>query len=186
MRLFQSILPPAALIVFAALCIAAISTSKTLAQTAEGLPGLRVPAPAIVLADNLDEVDGLGWCIDTVGRGFNTALHAHSCKPQGGDVQFSFDPSSGAIRSVAFDSHCVTTGAGETTDLALAPCDAQDVAQRFVHVPDAGQFSPAETPELCFAVGADSRRAGPFMSRDLLLSDCGATPETHTRWVILN
>ena len=34
-------------------------------------PAIRTPAPVIYLADNLDEQDKLGWCIDTKGRGFS-------------------------------------------------------------------------------------------------------------------
>ena len=52
---------------------------------------IETPSPVIHLRDNLDEADGLGWCIDTIGRGLSNQLHAHSCKPQGGDVQFRFD-----------------------------------------------------------------------------------------------
>ena len=41
-------------------------------------PDLKTPTPVIYLADNLDEQDNLGFCIDTVGRGFAERLHAHS------------------------------------------------------------------------------------------------------------
>ena len=47
-------------------------------------PDVKTPTPMIYLADNLDEKDGLEWCIDTVGRGLSDRLHAHSCKPRGG------------------------------------------------------------------------------------------------------
>ncbi|NRB29925.1 MAG: hypothetical protein HRU27_04945, partial [Rhizobiaceae bacterium] len=60
-------------------------------------PDLKTPSPVIYLADNLDEKDNLGWCIDTVGRGLSDRLHAHSCKPRGGDVQFKFDAQTGQI-----------------------------------------------------------------------------------------
>lgn len=53
-------------------------------QTASAAPpDLKTPAPVIFLADNLDENQNLGFCIDTVGRGLSDRLHAHSCKPQG-------------------------------------------------------------------------------------------------------
>jgi len=55
------------------------------------LPILQTPSPVIYLADNLDEQDQLGYCIDTRGRGFNEKLHAHSCKAKGGDVQFFYN-----------------------------------------------------------------------------------------------
>ena len=32
-------------------------------------PDLKTPTPVVYLADNLDEQDNLGFCIDTVGRG---------------------------------------------------------------------------------------------------------------------
>ncbi|WP_159020052.1 hypothetical protein [Algibacter sp. L3A6] len=54
-------------------------------------PIIQTPAPLIHLADNLDEQDELGWCIDTQGNGFAENLHAHSCKPDGGDVQFYYN-----------------------------------------------------------------------------------------------
>ena len=53
-------------------------------------PDMKSPTPVIHLADNLDEADNLGWCIDTFGRGLSDRLNAHSCKPQGGDVQFRY------------------------------------------------------------------------------------------------
>lgn len=81
-------LPSAVLALFCTLSIGAIVGSETLAQTAENAATVITPAPVIHLADNLDEADGLGWCIDTVGRGFNTALQVHSCKPQGATCSF--------------------------------------------------------------------------------------------------
>ncbi|MEP3045222.1 MAG: hypothetical protein ABJL55_04815 [Roseibium sp.] len=41
-------------------------------------PVLQTPAPVIFLADNMDEKDDLGWCIDTLGRGFGERLQTHS------------------------------------------------------------------------------------------------------------
>ncbi len=58
-------------------------------------PVIKSATPIIYLADNLDEKDKLGWCIDTEGRGFAESLQAHSCKPhadKANDTQFSFDP----------------------------------------------------------------------------------------------
>jgi len=54
-------------------------------------PELQTPEPVIYLADNIDEKDNLGWCIDTLGRGWSEQLQTHSCKPQGGDVQFFYN-----------------------------------------------------------------------------------------------
>ena len=70
-------------------------------------PILQTPSPVIYLADNLDEQDQLGYCIDTRGRGFNEKLHAHSCKPRGGDVQFLYKKETLQICSVAFPGYCI-------------------------------------------------------------------------------
>ncbi|MFD0980078.1 ricin-type beta-trefoil lectin domain protein [Tropicimonas aquimaris] len=147
-------------------------------------PNLRTPAPVIHLAENLDEKDGLGWCLDTLGRGFSTSLQVHSCKPQGGDVQFSFEPETGAIRSVAFPDHCAVRQEAGPTNLGLAPCDADDPDQRFAFDADTGALSAADAPDQCLSAGEASRSAGPFMSRELLLTDCTATDPALRRWVI--
>lgn len=141
----------------------------------------------IYLADNLDEKDGLGWCIDTLGRGFATDLQTHSCKPQGGDVQFGFEPETGAIRSVAFPEYCVTLRPnGEPTDFGLATCDDASATQRFAYDAQTGALTPKDAPDLCVAAGAASRSAGPFMSRALVLADCNATDASLRRWNVKN
>ena len=142
---------------------------------------VQTPSPVIHLKDNLDEADGLGWCIDTIGRGLSNQLHAHSCKPQGGDVQFRFDPQSGQIASVAFDGLCATfTG---SVPIGLIDCDASN-AQRFSYDIDAMTFSPVSDPDTCLAVGAASRSAGPFMSRDLDVVACDAVDDALKTWVV--
>lgn len=146
---------------------------------------VRTPAPVIHLKDNLDEADGLGWCIDTVGRGFAKHLHAHSCKPRGGDVQFAFEQGSGLIRSVAFPDKCVVALAeGARTDFGLADCDDGSPSQRFGYDPTAMSLHDAQNPTRCIAVGNASRSAGPFMSRDLVWSDCNSPGPELRSWVI--
>ncbi|GAM60755.1 hypothetical protein JCM19232_3697 [Vibrio ishigakensis] len=61
-------------------------------------PDLKSATPVIYLADNLEEKDNLGWCIDTDGRGFSELLQAHSCKPAAEeplDTQFRYIIESG-------------------------------------------------------------------------------------------
>ena len=62
-------------------------------------PAVQTEGTVIYLADNLNEEAMLGWCIDTQGRGFSEKLHAHSCKPDGGDTQFSFEENAGPFQS---------------------------------------------------------------------------------------
>merc|ERR1719316_2658610 len=74
--------------------------------TDAGSPDLKTPEPVIYLADNLDEKDNLGFCIDTVGKGLSEKLHAHSCKPKGGDVQFYYNAASRQIVSATYSGKC--------------------------------------------------------------------------------
>lgn len=155
-------------------------------QASADMVQVKTPAPVIHLADNLDEADGLGWCIDTVGRGFADTLHAHSCKPQGGDVQFAFEVASGAIRSAAYEGKCMqVSGTGAKTVFSLLDCDATVSAQIFTFDNESGTIRPQDAPHTCVTAGAESRSAGPFMSRDLILAPCDAVAESLRRWVIV-
>ncbi len=148
-------------------------------------PDLKTPSPVIYLADNLDEKDRLGFCIDTVGRGPSDRLHAHSCKPQGGDVQFRFDTAKGQIRSATFDNKCAALMDAPATGVKLALLDcANGDEQRFAFTTDSGEFHPAGRNDLCLAVGPASRTAGPFMARDLMLADCVSTDAGLKRWIV--
>ena len=147
-------------------------------------PSLRTPAPVIYLADNLDEQDRLGWCIDTVGRGFGERLHAHSCKPQGGDVQFAYDAEARRIVSATFAGKCaaLTGPAAAGTSLGLVDCAKEAASQDFDYDGGALAFRPGGDRTLCLAVGAASRSAGPFMSRDLALASCASTDPRYRQW----
>lgn len=96
-------------------------------------PLLQTPAPVIFLADNLNERDNLGWCMDTLGHGFSEQLHTHSCKPNGGDVQFSYNEDSQQIMSVAFAGKCATlnTDTDSQISFALLDCLPDAANQRF-------------------------------------------------------
>ena len=61
------------------LLLATAAFLVTAAAVIAAPPDLRTPAPVIHLADNLDEADDLGWCIDTIGRGLSDRLHAQRC-----------------------------------------------------------------------------------------------------------
>lgn len=148
-------------------------------------PNLQTPAPVIFLADNDGEPDGLGWCIDTQGRGLSDKLHAHSCKPQGGDVQFAYDAASKQIQSVAFDGLCMqTVDPDAAVAFHLLDCVDGESDQRFDY--DAGNMTirPEGDSQRCVVVGADIRQAGPFSSRDLILAACEAIDPVRARWVI--
>lgn len=149
-------------------------------------PQLQTPAPVIYLADNLDEKDELGWCIDTLGRGWSEQLQTHSCKPQGGDVQFSYDKETRQIESVEFPGKCATlheaAAAGVSFD--LLDCSATSSGQLFSYNAETLEFMPEGDDSLCIAAGAASKSAGPFMSRDLELAPCASTDASLKQWVV--
>ncbi|MET1410927.1 ricin-type beta-trefoil lectin domain protein [Roseibium sp. HPY-6] len=147
-------------------------------------PDLKTPSPVIYLADNLDEKDNLGWCIDTLGRGYAENLQAHSCKPQGGDVQFSFDAASGQIRSVEFTGKCMDLIAPDDPKIAfgLRDCSDGNKTQQFAYDEASGRITPADQPDNCVAAGEASRSAGPFMSRDLILAPCASADAALITW----
>ncbi len=149
-------------------------------------PNLQTPAPVIYLADNLDEKDKLGWCIDTVGRGFSERLHAHSCKPRGGDVQFRYDKDARRIASATYAGKCatLTAPAAAGVSLGLVDCSKDAAAQDFDYDGETMEFRPGADGALCLAGGAASRSAGPFMSRGLELAPCASTDSALKQWRI--
>tara|TARA_B100000315_G_scaffold199456_1_gene191278 strand:- start:2106 stop:2657 length:552 start_codon:yes stop_codon:yes gene_type:complete len=151
-----------------------------------GPPELQTPAPVIYLADNLDEQEKLGWCIDTVGRGFGDRLHAHSCKPFGGDVQFYYNKISRQIISATFDGKCATLLASPAAGgkFGLLDCSATSAMQKFDYNKQSSEFRPGDNGALCLAVGSSSRSAGPFMSRNLELATCSSTAAKFKQWRI--
>jgi len=149
-------------------------------------PELQTPEPVIYLADNLDEKDNLGWCIDTLGRGWSEQLQTHSCKPQGGDVQFFYNVETRQIASVEFPGKCATlhetASAGVSFD--LLDYSSTSSQQLFTYSADSSEFSPEADRNLCVAAGAGSQAAGPFMSRRLELAPCISTDARLKQWVI--
>ncbi|MEO0484875.1 MAG: RICIN domain-containing protein [Pseudomonadota bacterium] len=165
----------------AALWVSVLIPLATLAEQ----PDLRTPAPVIHLTDNLDEPDGLGWCIDTQGRGFGPYLHAHSCKPRGGDVQFELDPGTALIRSVAFPDFCMVYEPNAASPMGLEACDPAASDQAFGYASATGQITLGRDPSLCLSVGAESRPAGPFSSRSLGMEPCDGVPPARKSWTVL-
>ena len=153
----------------------------------ENAPIIQTPAPIIYLNDNLDEKDKLGWCIDTKGREFTEELHAHSCKPAGDDVLFSYDDVSGQIRSATYANKCAQILAEDAeVDFGLLDCDGQNANQQFDYNTDTFEFHPRGKDDQCIAVGAASASAGPYMSRSLVLVSCESTTSVLKQWAIVS
>jgi len=150
-------------------------------------PIIQTPTPLIHLEDNLDEQDQLGWCIDTRGNGFNEVLHTHSCKPSGGDVQFTYNEETLQICSVEFTGFCVEMSEGvlEGASLSLVESDTESNNQKFVFNADNGEFNPEGNTNLCLAAGSVSSAAGIYMSRSLTLELSSETDESLKKWIIV-
>jgi hypothetical protein len=148
-------------------------------------PKIQTPTPVIYLADNLDEADSLGWCIDTLGRGFAENLQVHSCKPQGGDVQFSYRADTSQIVSVEFEGKCMELIAPDDPKIAfgLRDCAQDQVMQQFLFDKGTGRITPVSMPDSCVAAGDVSRTAGPFMSRDLIVAPCSSIAPELSTWI---
>lgn len=149
-------------------------------------PDIKTEGTVIYLADNLNEEKKLGWCIDTKGRGLSDQLHAHSCKPQGGDTQFSFDEASGKIESVAYEGKCMALSDPENKQLpfGLLDCVKDEENQRFVYDAESMEIRIAADQTQCVAVVDKISNAGPFQSRDLIYAACDALEPAFKQWVI--
>ena len=147
-------------------------------------PNIQTPAPLIYLSDNLDESAELGWCIDTIGRGFAERLHAHSCKPHGGDVQFFYRKLTKQILSATYSEKCVEVIGPilKGAKLGLLQCSVNSSKQKFEYKNK--EFRPLSKLRYCLVVGKNSRSAGPFMARNLYLAPCDAVAKQYRRWMI--
>lgn len=150
-------------------------------------PTIQTPAPLIHLADNLDEQDELGWCIDTKGNGFAEELHLHSCKPNGGDVQFFHNEVTLQICSVEYNDFCVEMTGGPVVGMSLnlVESNTDSPEQKFIYYGDSGEFRPEADTSLCLAAGDTSAVAGIYMSRTLTLELSSETEELLKKWVIV-
>ncbi|MGR3634110.1 MAG: ricin-type beta-trefoil lectin domain protein [Limimaricola soesokkakensis] len=149
-------------------------------------PVIQTDGPIIYLSDNLDEEANLGWCIDTEGRGESDQLHAHSCKPTGDDVLFSYAPQSARIESATYAGLCMAYNApdDEENPFGLIACDDTDPNQRFEYDTETGQIHPGTDETQCVTVSAQIDDAGPFQSRDLLLAACDDLDQSFKTWTV--
>lgn len=154
--------------------------------------------PNIYLADNLDEPDQYGYCLDIRGWGASLncgSTQAHSCKSsfksQGDDTQFRFDASSKSIQAVNYDGACSagtggclsvvgTVAAGSKFEVKV--CDGS-AKQKFAYESD--RTFTMEEGSLCMVVDASSRVAGNYKARDLSLQSC-TTDGTLKTWVVVD
>lgn len=174
-----------------AFCFSIPASYAQIITPIDQMPKIKTPAPIIYLSNNLDEKDKLGYCIDTVGRGLSDSLHLHSCKPQGGDVQFIFDIKTGQIKSATYDNLCAEIASKDIVDdattmgnLKLVKCQ-RTIMQKFSYDENTTQIRTKGIDNFCLASSGDSRQAGPFMSRNLVIGLCAAIPTHLKSWTIM-
>lgn len=170
-------------------------------QAFAGPPEIKTSGPVIYLSDNLDEKDNLGFCIDTVGRGLSDRIHLHSCKPRGGDVEFSYDVKKQQIKSATFKNLCVELRTKRAIDHAAVTLKNENelvitepefklvrcrnkMMQRFTYNQYSNQFRLSGADNFCLVAGSKSRKAGPFMSRSLELAHCVNIRPEYKTWTI--
>ena len=149
-------------------------------------PDIKSPNPIIYLADNLDEQDRLGYCIDTDGKDFSDSLQVHSCKPNGDDVLFYYDEETQQICSATYPgfSAAMIGGPKIGMTISLVKSEPESSEQKFIYDKKSGEFRPKENTELCLAAGSESDDAGPYMSRTLSLQPRESTDKKLKTWII--
>ena len=163
-----------------------IQQSKTEEMTNSNAPNIQSPEPIIYLADNLDEQDKLGYCIDTDGKGFSDSLQVHSCIPNGDDVLFYYDQETQQICSATYPGFVAAMVGGPKVDMTihLVKSDPESSEQKFIYYKENGEFRPKENTNLCLAAGGASDAAGPYMSRTLSLQPRESTGKKLKTWVV--
>ena len=159
---------------------------KTEEITNINAPNIQTPDPIIYLADNLDEQDKLGYCIDTDGKDFSDSLQVHSCKPNGDDVLFYYDEKTQQICSATYPgfSAAMIGGPKVGMTISLVKSEPESSEQKFIYYKESGEFRPKENTKLCLAAGSESDDAGPYMSRTLSLQPTESTDKKLKTWVI--
>ena len=149
-------------------------------------PNIQTNGPIIHLADNLNEEASLGWCIDTDGRDLTDLLHAHSCKPTGDDVLFTYAAESGMIQSATYVDMCMAYNAPDNAEnpFGLIACDETDEAQRFDYDDASMEIRLGTDVTQCVTVAGAIDEAGPFQSRDLILTACDELEPGFKQWVV--
>ncbi|WP_153768951.1 RICIN domain-containing protein [Labrenzia sp. CE80] len=171
--------------VYTAVFVASVGLAIPQSSLAE-TPTIQTVGPVIHLADNLNEEAKLGWCIDTEGRGLGDQLHAHSCKPNGDDVLFSYVPDTGMIKSATYEGLCMAYNAPGSLEnpFGLITCDDTDPNQRFNYDVASMEMHLAADEQKCVTVAETIDDAGPYQSRDLILGDCAELELSFKQWVI--
>ena len=158
-------------------------------------PEVPTAAPYIVLSDNLDEPNGYGFCIDTLGAGQTDLAQTHSCKPHkadesrdyaGFDTRFSYNASTGQIESYPFEGVCMQALLGNTvTVFALLEC-SDNSRQKFIYHDADQTLRLSEDKERCVSVASETEAAGPWVKRTLTLENCEEVDASLKQWSVVS
>ena len=157
-------------------------------------PEVPTAAPYIVLSENLDEPNGYGFCIDTLGAGQTDLAQTHSCKPhkedepndyEGFDTRFSYNTSTGQIESFPFDGVCMQALISNTVSVfALLEC-SDHPRQSFVYDGTDQTLRLSEDKERCVTVASETEEAGPWVKRSLTLQNCEEVDASLKQWTVV-
>ncbi|CAK0876303.1 unnamed protein product [Prorocentrum cordatum] len=178
-------------------------------KSVEGNP--YAPGPNVYLADLVDHDNPWGYCLDIAGSPPHPQcdkIQGHTCKEEGRDTQFRYDPDTQSIVSQNFNQDCspmydgyqdgrawqadltYTSGgclraAGSLevgVSLVLVACHRHDLLQKFAYTRDR-RFAVGNT-SLCLVLGREREERDGFSSRRAELQDCAAWPAELSTWEV--
>jgi len=179
-------------------------------KSVEGNP--YAPGPNVYLADLVDNDNPWGYCLDIAGSPPHPqcdSIQGHTCKSDGADTQFRYDPDTGSIVSQNFNGICNPMYDGEQdgriwqadlnntrggclrvagsleagTQLVMVECRAPDSLQKFRYTPSR-QFAVVNT-SLCLVLGQERAEQDGFSSRTAELQDCASWPAELSTWEVI-
>ncbi|CAK0840832.1 unnamed protein product [Prorocentrum cordatum] len=176
----------------------------------EGNP--HVPGPNIYLADFVDVDNYWGYCLDIAGSPPHPqcdSIQGHTCKSDGADTQFRYDPDTESIVSQNFNGLCNPMYDGEQdgrtwqadlnntrggclrvagsleagTGFVVVECRVPDSLQKFRYTPSR-QLAVVNT-SLCFVLGVERTKQDGFSSRTAELQNCASWPSELSTWEVI-
>jgi len=157
-------------------------------------PQVPSEGPYIVLSDNLDEPNGYGFCMDTLGAGQSDLMQTHSCKPanldeprsyEGNDTRFEYDAETMQVESYPFEGYCMQVLRSNTSaEFALLECSDHS-RQQFVYNDADQTLRLNEDQDSCVAVAAETEPAGPWVKRSLTLQVCDELDASLKQWTVV-
>ena len=169
------------------------SSAPQAATSETSPPAVPSDVPYIVLAANLDEPNGYGFCMDTYGRGQTDLMQTHTCKPSkdgaardysGHDTRFEYNAQTQQVMSYPFEGYCMQALlASEVTVFALLEC-SDHPRQKFAYNASDKTMRLAEDQERCVTVAPKTVPAGPWVKRPLQLETCDEVEASLKQWTI--